>query len=97
MGRLKDIVTRVKEEVGPIASVVLVPLGNYIFCSMGIGAGYHRLLTHRGFTCPRWFERTLALLGVCCLQDTPARWVAIHRLHHQHHFLKINTLKFIFS
>ncbi|MDZ4817834.1 MAG: fatty acid desaturase [Planctomycetota bacterium] len=64
--------------------VVLVPLGNYIFCSMGIGAGYHRLLTHRGFTCPRWFERTLALLGVCCLQDTPARWVAIHRLHHQH-------------
>src|SRR5438309_8688575 len=22
--------------------------------------------------------------GVCCLQDTPARWVAVHRLHHQH-------------
>jgi stearoyl-CoA desaturase (delta-9 desaturase) len=64
--------------------LILVPLGNYIFCSMGIGAGYHRLLTHRGYNCPKWFEHTLAILGVCCLQDSPARWVVIHRLHHQH-------------
>ncbi|MGE0610199.1 MAG: acyl-CoA desaturase [Pirellulales bacterium] len=64
--------------------LIMVPLGNYIFCSMGIGGGYHRLLTHHGFRCPKWFEHTLALLGVCCLQDTPARWVAIHRLHHKH-------------
>jgi stearoyl-CoA desaturase (delta-9 desaturase) len=33
---------------------------------------------------PRWFEHTLALLGVCNLQDTPACWVAMHRIHHQH-------------
>lgn len=64
--------------------LILVPLGNYLFCSMGIGAGYHRLLTHRGYNCPKWFEHTLAVLGVCCLQDSPARWVVIHRLHHQH-------------
>jgi fatty-acid desaturase len=64
--------------------LLLIPLGNFVFCSMGIGAGYHRLLTHHGFQCPKWFEHTLALLGVCCLQDTPARWVAIHRLHHKH-------------
>ena len=64
--------------------LILVPLGNYIFCSLGIGAGYHRLLTHRGFLAPKWLERTLAVLGVCCLQDSPARWVLIHRLHHQH-------------
>ena len=64
--------------------VILVPLGNYIFCSLGIGAGYHRLLTHRSYSCPKWLEHTFALLGVCCLQDSPARWVAIHRLHHQH-------------
>ena len=25
-----------------------------------------------------------ALLGVCSLQDSPGRWVAIHRMHHQH-------------
>src|SRR5262249_30248828 len=45
---------------------------------------YHRLLTHRGFRCPKWLEHTLAVLGVCTLQDSPARWVMVHRMHHQH-------------
>src|SRR5204863_9765605 len=49
----------------------------------GIGAGYHRLLTPRGYRCPKWFEHFLALLGVCSLQDSPARWVLVHRMHHQ--------------
>jgi fatty-acid desaturase len=64
--------------------LILIPLGNYVFCSLGIGAGYHRLLTHRSFRCPLWLEHTFALLGVCSLQDSPARWVMVHRLHHQH-------------
>ena len=64
--------------------LLLVPLGCYVFGGLGLGAGYHRLLTHRSFRCPKWVERTLAVLGVCSLQDTPARWVMIHRLHHQH-------------
>jgi stearoyl-CoA desaturase (delta-9 desaturase) len=59
-------------------------IGNYLFCSLGIGAGYHRLLTHRGFKCSKRFEHFLAMLGACCLQDSPARWVMIHRLHHNH-------------
>jgi len=41
-------------------------------------------LTHRGFDCPKWFEYTLATLGVCSFQDSPARWVLVHRVHHQH-------------
>ena len=64
--------------------LLFLPIGNYIFTSMGIGVGYHRLLTHRGFDCPKWFEYTLATLGVCSLQDSPARWVLVHRVHHQH-------------
>ena len=44
-----------------------------------IGAGYHRLLTHRGFKCPKWFEYMLATAGVCSFQDSPARWVLVHR------------------
>lgn len=64
--------------------VLFLPVGNYVFCSMGIGAGYHRLLTHRSFECPLWLEHVLAYLGLCCLQDAPARWVMIHRVHHQH-------------
>ena len=63
---------------------MFLPIGNYLFTSLGIGAGYHRLLTHQGFDCPKWFEYTLATLGVCSFQDSPARWVLVHRVHHQH-------------
>ncbi|HTI52085.1 MAG TPA: fatty acid desaturase [Planctomycetaceae bacterium] len=64
--------------------LLLVPLGNYVFTSLGIGAGFHRLLTHRSYQCPKWLEHLFALFGVCALQDSPARWVVVHRLHHQH-------------
>ncbi|WP_157369192.1 acyl-CoA desaturase [Zavarzinella formosa] len=58
--------------------------GHYLYGTLGMTMGYHRLLTHRGFTCPRWFEHALAVLGVCCLEGTPMSWVAVHRMHHQH-------------
>ena len=64
--------------------LLFLPIGNYFFTSMGIGAGYHRLLTHKGFDCPKWLEYTLVTLGVCSFQDSPARWVLVHRVHHQH-------------
>ena len=54
------------------------------FGIIGINIGYHRLLTHRGLSCPRWFEHTLVVIGLLCMQDTPARWVAVHRRHHEH-------------
>ena len=58
--------------------------GLYLFGTLGVNIGYHRLLTHRGFVCPRWLEHGLALLGACCWQGSPMSWVAIHRMHHQH-------------
>jgi len=64
--------------------VVLAVMGLYVFGTLGINLCYHRLLTHRSFECPRWLERSFAILGVCCLQDAPGRWVVVHRLHHQH-------------
>jgi len=64
---------------------VLLLIGGACFYGiLGNTVGYHRLLTHQGFTCPKWLEHTFAIIGVCTLQDTPARYVAIHRLHHQH-------------
>ena len=66
------------------SGVLLAALGTYVFGTLGINLCFHRLLTHRSFVCPKWLERGLAVLGVCCLQDTPAHWVAVHRLHHQH-------------
>lgn len=64
--------------------VALAVMGLYVYGTLGINLCYHRLLTHQGFVVPRWLEHTFATLGVCCLQDTPARWVAIHRLHHKY-------------
>ncbi len=66
------------------SGVILAIAGHFLFGMLGITIGYHRLLTHRGFTCPKWLEHSLAILGICNLQDSPARWVAIHRMHHQH-------------
>lgn len=66
------------------SGLVLGVLGHFTFGMMGITIGYHRLLTHQGFQCPKWFEYTLAILGICTLQDSPARWVAVHRQHHKH-------------
>ncbi len=58
--------------------------GLYLFGTLGINVGYHRLLTHRGFACPRWLEHALSVLGACCWQGSPMNWVAVHRMHHQH-------------
>jgi fatty-acid desaturase len=66
------------------AGVVLTILGLYVFGSLGINLCYHRLLTHRGLVCPKWLEHGFAILAICSMQDTPARWVAVHRRHHEH-------------
>jgi len=50
--------------------------------SLGIGIAYHRLLTHRGFTCPKWLEYVLSVFGTLALQSGPLTWVTTHRLHH---------------
>ncbi len=64
--------------------VVLAVLGLYVFGTLGINLCYHRLLTHQGLVVPKWLEHIFATLGVCTMQDTPACWVAMHRLHHKH-------------
>jgi len=61
-----------------------IALATYWVCiSWGIGMGYHRLLTHRGFKAPVWFERFLACCGAAGLEGGPIFWVATHRVHHQ--------------
>jgi stearoyl-CoA desaturase (delta-9 desaturase) len=62
-----------------IAFAVLWVLGQ----NVGIAMSYHRQLTHRGFTTPKWVEYTMAICGTLALQGGPLYWVAVHRLHHQ--------------
>ena len=51
--------------------------------SLGIGMGYHRLLTHRGYKTPKWVEYVLTICGTLALEGGPIFWVATHRQHHQ--------------
>ena len=64
--------------------IPLVLVGNFIFGSIGINLGYHRMLTHKAALFPRWLERLLVLCGVCSLEGSPLWWVCMHRMHHQH-------------
>ncbi|WP_448533841.1 acyl-CoA desaturase [Parathermosynechococcus lividus] len=57
---------------------------HWLFGSIGICLGYHRLLSHRSFQVPRWLEYAIALVGAMALQGGPIFWVAGHRLHHAH-------------
>jgi fatty-acid desaturase len=55
-----------------------------IAINVGIGMGYHRLLTHRGYQTPRWVEYLLAVCATLSLEGGPLVWVATHRVHHRH-------------
>ncbi len=55
----------------------------WIAGSWGIGMGYHRLLTHRGYRAPKWIEYALTVCGALALEGGPIFWVATHRVHHQ--------------
>jgi fatty-acid desaturase len=55
----------------------------WISGSLGIGMGYHRLLTHRSYRTPKWVEYFLTLCATLTLEGGPIFWVATHRLHHQ--------------
>ncbi len=65
------------------SAVVVAALLYWSTLSFGIGMGYHRLLTHRGYKVPRWIEYTLAVFGTLTLEGGPIFWVAVHRIHHQ--------------
>ena len=57
---------------------------HWLFGSIGICLGYHRLLTHRSFQVPKALEYVIALIGALALQGSPIFWVAGHRIHHLH-------------
>ena len=57
---------------------------NWVSGSLGIGMGYHRLLTHRGYKTPKWVEYFLTTCATLALEGGPIFWVATHRIHHQY-------------
>src|SRR3981189_2654156 len=65
------------------SGLIVAVLGTHLCGLFGINLCYHRLLTHRGLKCPKWLEHAMVIVAMSCLQETPARWVAVHRRHHQ--------------
>lgn len=63
--------------------LIVMIVGVQVF-GQSINLCYHRLLSHRSARVPKWFEHALVVVALCCLQDTPAKWVATHRYHHNH-------------
>jgi fatty-acid desaturase len=55
----------------------------WIALSLGIGMGYHRLLTHRSYKTPKWIEYLLTVCGTLALEGGPVFWVTAHRIHHR--------------
>lgn len=64
------------------ANVAALFITWWIAGSWGIGIGYHRLMTHRGFKTSRWMERLLATFATLAVQSGPLAWVTTHRIHH---------------
>jgi stearoyl-CoA desaturase (Delta-9 desaturase) len=59
-------------------------VGMYLVISAGVTIGYHRLFTHRSFTTFRPIQWGLGILGSMALEGPLLKWVAQHRMHHQH-------------
>jgi len=51
--------------------------------NVGIGMCYHRLLTHRGYSVPKWLEYAMSVCATTALEGGPIFWVSTHRVHHQ--------------
>ncbi len=64
-------------------NLAALSIGNWIVGSLGVGLGWHRLLTHRSFKAPKWLEYILTIFGTMSIQDSPDKWVATHRIHHK--------------
>ena len=62
-----------------IICIVLTWLTGWV----GIALCFHRLLTHRSFKTPKWFEYVLTIIGTMAWQGGPIHWVGVHRIHHK--------------
>ena len=62
--------------------IVISLLLNWVGGSLGIGVGFHRLMTHRGFQTPKPLEYFLTVCGLLALQGGAINWVVTHRIHH---------------
>lgn len=56
----------------------------YIWHGLGVTVGYHRLLSHRSFACPKAVEYFWVMAGYLAFEGSPIWWATIHRAHHRY-------------
>jgi stearoyl-CoA desaturase (Delta-9 desaturase) len=62
---------------------VLLLVGTYIPISLGVTAGFHRMLTHKSFVAHPLVKFSLLVLGSMAIEGSCIGWAADHLLHHQ--------------
>jgi sn-1 stearoyl-lipid 9-desaturase len=63
---------------------IAVFLLSYAWHMMGVTIGYHRLLSHRSFRCPKAVEYFWILGGYLAFEGSPIWWATMHRAHHKY-------------
>lgn len=63
----------------------MVSLGMYFLSGcLGMTMVYHRLLSHRSWNAPKWFEYLSVIFATVGLTGSAIAWVAVHRAHHKY-------------
>ncbi|MBY0357470.1 MAG: acyl-CoA desaturase [Candidatus Obscuribacterales bacterium] len=63
---------------------LLVFFVSYVWLMLGVTIGYHRLLAHRSFKCPKLVEYFWVGTGYLAWQSSPIWWATMHRAHHRY-------------
>lgn len=56
----------------------------YCYFMLSITVGYHRLISHKTFKCPKWLHDLLMIGGGLPFYGPAIVWVANHREHHRY-------------
>lgn len=67
-----------------MAEFILLFVAFYIWHALGVTVGYHRLISHRSFSCPKLVEYFWVLAGYLSFEGSPIWWATIHRAHHRY-------------
>ena len=51
--------------------------------SIGMSGTFHRLLSHKSYNCPQWWEYFGTLMGAIGGTGSSIAWCAVHREHHR--------------
>lgn len=67
-----------------MAEFIVLFLAFYIWHALGVTVGYHRLISHRSFSCSKVIEYFFVLGGYLAFEGSPIWWATIHRAHHRY-------------